>query len=241
MNKYSSNIFYLSNTLPINTQICQYLRLDYLIEIIRKNKYLITQKRIFEDQSERKFSINLTFSPTPAVLNSEQDHTMIIDNQQDKAKQYKHLCYNYVSCWTAETTENILMWKGYGSVFGACIRSNLNNFVASFDSTDFGKFDVYCAPINYRFQRFADAPEDCIFRKDPYYKDEKEIRFIFMPKDETIKDSNKKIQLSINPRIMVEEIILSPYISKDAALFLADVISSTSNIPVSLSRIKLNK
>lgn len=231
------NLFYLVNSQP-DVEIRQYLSLTRLLDQLVRKKYYISQKNRFEDAHEGKLPIQLTFHPIPANKKWDAKDDELLARQKEKGDKFKELSHGYVSCWTKDTDENILMWKSYAPQAGVCICSTIYNFIASFDADSFRKYDTYCAPVAYRTLNFTDDAEDALFVKQPYYKDEKEVRFLFLPKNQEEK-ADSKIWLPANHAVMIDKAILSPDIPFPAANSIKACLSKFG-IKAELSKIKLN-
>ena len=90
----------------------------------------------------------------------------------------------------------------------------------------------------YRTLNFTDDAEDTLFVKQPYYKDEREVRFLFLPKNQEEK-ADSKIWLPVNHAVMIDKAILSPDIPFPAANSIKACLSKFG-ITAELSKIKLN-
>lgn len=233
-----SNIFYLS-TEQDNTKICQYLSLNNFISHLMRNKYYIRRKNLFKDVNERTLPLKFLFIPTEALSDTDANVTQTsqISNlkQSEKLKNYKELSNCFVSCWTKEVSQNSLMWESYAHKYGVCITSTIFNFIASFKDTEFQNYDTYCAPVSYRHIDFIDTPEDLLFVKDPLYRIESEIRFLFFPKEKSA-TNHSNIWLHYDYNLMIDEVILSPFFSSDTASFIKNCLEKQFNLNVKHSK-----
>lgn len=234
----SLNRFYLE----INQKDCeirQYLSLEYLLLNILNSRYFIRRKGNFEDLNEKTPPL-YTFLPTEANRQPNEKTQCLIKKQFEKALIATELAKNFVSCWTLQDHENILMWKAYAcSNIGICIVSTINRFIGSFDTNDFNKYEVYCAPVFYGNYNYSDKPGDMQFKKFLAYKDERELRFIFMPKDNSKKD-RMHILVQFDYKTMIDKIILSPFIKQEIAEFFKVILQNQFEIKVEKSKIKIN-
>lgn len=79
-----------------------------------------------------------------------------------------------------------------------------------------------------------------LFDKDKVYTDENEFRFYFQLADDTDKKNTNYRLIPVNTTVMIDEILLSPFICKDAANKLARMIKCCYGIEnVKQSNIKL--
>ena len=75
--------------------------------------------------------------------------------------------------------------------------------------------------------------------EEPYFKDEHEVRFYFIPNNESM-NSIKGENISVLPDIMIDEITLSPYIKEIAAVKIAELLRREYDLNViNLSKIRL--
>lgn len=211
--------------------------LDYLLGLLESKQYFVNRKCHFEDKYE-------SLLPLKSHFGFNSFGTIIDEGQiQKKCKEisnrlrsYSDSAYWLTSCWTKDQTESLLMWKNYTTKIGVRIKSNINNFVASFD-TD--KYLIVCGHISYDGYT-SKTFEECIFSKERYYKDENEVRFYFLPNGES-KKSSKGEYMSVLPNIMIDEIILSPYIHRKAAIKIAELLKREYGLSsVQRSKIEYN-
>lgn len=208
--------------------------LDYLFSLLESKRYFVNRKCHFEDKGESVLPPKslFGFNTFGIQLNKEELQTKS-QEVSEKIQNYKDSAFWLTSCWTKDSTENLLMWKNYTTKIGVRIKSNINKFVASID-TD--KYTIVCGVISY--DGYTSKPfEECIFSKEQYYKNEDEVRFYFL-------ESNKKTingeSIPVIPNTMIDEIIFSPYIHRKAAKKLAELIDKEYGInSVNQSKIEL--
>lgn len=241
MDKTDRN-FYLAKGQE-NIEIRQYMSLDNLIAQLASGNYYVKKKKRFEDANEASMPIKYAFGIAEACRPLRPaDHKMDAE-QRERFNRFKEYCENFVSCWTTEPNENIFMWKCYAPDHGVCIKSKINKFLKSFDARCWEDYRVEWKPVQYRQFDFQFDPKETIFIKDPAYKFESEMRFLFIPRnmDEDEKHRRRHILLPVNHKVMIDEVILSPYMSKDTAKVLKSYIEKELECKVTHSRIKLNK
>jgi hypothetical protein len=219
--------------------ICQYMRLDYLIRLLEKKQYYVKRRRTFEDANESYKNIKLAFA-----LGSIGNNC----TQQPKVKErlipYTDIIHCPTACWSKHERESYLMWKSYATEIGACIRTTVHNFIASLQiDLDIIRNDnkVLCGSMKYDYFRPSTIEEHQLFDKDIVYADENEFRFYFLLASDTEKkkDEIKGIDVPVDTKVMIDEILLSPFICKEAANRIARMINYAYDIDVRLSNIKL--
>lgn len=225
-----------------NTEICQYLDLDYLQDLLAKEKYYVKRKSYFVDKRERNipFKSYCILSQANKQLSSNQqaEEDTLIESASHYEKESSLLL---TSCWTERITENALMWDRGGERHKACIKSTIANFVASFGQTD---YTIWCGKMLYEYLQPSLVADDVIWYKEPYFSNEQEIRFYFS------KDFNKvtpddgtgdHVLLSVNTKQLINEIRLSPYIEKNAANEMKKLFQEKYGIVTNLSKVEIWK
>ena len=231
-NKY----FYIRQFVNQNDVICQYMNLDNLILILSTNKYFVRFKRGFSDKYEKTLPLKNLF---PAYLaNRPPDKTILEENISrisEKLASYKILGNIPASCWTLRNAESALMWSGYTSKFGVCIKSTVSKFISAID---YCGYDLICGAMAYRGYNYWQ--DDEAFSKDQAFADEKEFRFYFLPNNAPDKKDKEGIYFSINPQVLITEVILSPQMALEVSSALGDMIQDKYSITVRNSNIHLD-
>lgn len=212
------NKFYLKKGLKPYTRICQFISLNNFLNQLMLGKYYIRRKDLFEDVNERTLPTNLLFIPTLANSPQSVNSRDLLDNQTQEFNRFKDLSKSFVSSWTLCDTPQDFMWKIYASSYGVCIVSTIDNFIASFDFGNFKEYEVYCADIEYRKPHYNDKADDLLFVKHPSYASEQELRFLFLPGDTD--EERPNLWLPYNCQVMLDQIILSPFLHPQSARFL---------------------
>lgn len=225
-----------------DTEICQYMNLDYLLALLKTEKYFINRKKFFLDKQEKKIPFKLRFSeiitPYGKQLTPEQEKRSQERNEYIDCYE-KESSLLLTSCWTERTSENALMWDRMGERHQACIKTTVGNFVEAFETT---KYTIWCGKMLYEPINQVLMSNDIIWYKEPYFSDEREIRFYFSEKFEKIQPdeaSKNHVLLPVNINTLINEIVLSPYIERSAAKVLQDNIKNTYGIITSLSKIEI--
>lgn len=228
-----NDYFYLLKGWEGNIPIYQYMDLDYLFSLLESKQYFVNRKCHFEDKGESVLPPNSLFGLNSIGVQLNKDEiTKMTQELSEKLNRYRESASWLTSCWTKDNTESLLMWKNYTTKIGVRIKSKIENVIASIN-TD--KYKIVCGHISY--DGYNSKPfEEFLFSKERYYKDEYEVRFYFIPKDESINSLSGEF-IAVTPETMIDEVILSPYINKNAA----KIISQLLREEYSLQTVKLSK
>jgi len=170
---------------------------------------------------------------------------MLADTEESfvRLRQFRESGTMLTACWTEHQGENALMWGNFTNKMGICIKSSIYNFIASIDTDD---YDICCGRMSYTGIHTDTEIVDCLFTKDKAFADEDEIRFYFTPRCSQSDKTDKGVSIPVLPQVLIDEIILSPYIDARACKVLADFINEKYNndkqnrFRVRISEIKLN-
>ncbi len=227
--------------LGLDTEICQYMNLDYLLALLKTKKYFIHRKKFFSDKQEKRIPFKLRFmeiSPYGKPLSPEQERRSQERNEYiDRYEKKSSLLLT--SCWTERTSENALMWDRMGESHQACIKTNIGNFVSAFEKL---KYHIWCGKMQYAPIYKSIMSDDIIWCKEPYFSDEREVRFYFSTDLQNIQSDSTPNDHQFFPvkiDTLIKEIILSPYIERSAAEVLQDIIKKTYGITTLLSKIEI--
>lgn len=229
--------YYLPSDGPQDRVICQYMRLDYLIQLLETRKYYVSRRREFIDSNEHYQDFKLSVPITPAHKNSYSEQV-----PTERIISYFDIIHCPTSCWTKNTKESYLMWKSYATEMGARIKTTVHNLVASLEINfeKEGDNKVVCGSMNYKEIHPSFDELSQLFDKDIVYADEDEFRFYFQLSDDTDKKKSRFCLIPVDINVMIDEILLSPFICKDAATKIARMIKCCYGIDnVEQSNIKL--
>ena len=115
------------------------------------------------------------------------------------------------------------------------MKSSIYNFIASFETDD---YDICCGRMSYTGIKSGQDLEDSLFSKDNAFETEQEIRFYFTPKNNSDTSIQEGVSLPVSPEVMVNEVVISPYINIKARNVLMQFISEKYNINVTTSKIE---
>jgi hypothetical protein len=215
--------------------IRQYLRLDYLIQLLETQKYHVNRRYKSYDKRESSYNLSFEVGFSPIGVNV---------NPQPKPKKrimsFGEIINCPTACWTKNANESYLMWKSYATEMGACIISSVNRVIKSL-KVDLSKKEenrlVY-GSMEYMEDCYSTIEEHHFFRKDIFYVDENEYRFYFDFK--SCEPKNKDyILIPVDTTTMIEEVQLSPFICPEAADKLKRMLNCSYNVNVSPSNIKI--
>lgn len=84
--------------------------------------------------------------------------------------------------------------------------------------------------------------EKQLFGKDIAYADEREFRFYFNLPDDSCKKETKAIFIPILPDVLVDEVVVSPFVHPEASKKIVSFLKCCYNLNnVSPSKIKINQ
>jgi hypothetical protein len=239
--KYQKNMskksyFYYSEENDPNIfeyKITQYMRLDYLFELLETNKYHVTKRGEFEDAFEIA-PVNtflLSLEPAEDYFKKDKDRTKVSKKIEQIEKDCKDLAKFPISCWCKKENESSMMWKLYAHKIGACIKTTISKFIDSID-LDLSAENVdkiVCGSINYRKMPCYPDEKGMFFTKDIGYSEEEEFRFYF-DFNKFVDNDKKFAKIPIRTKEMIDEIILSPFISKKSADIFSEILKERYNI-----------
>lgn len=224
-----------------NTEICQYMDIDYLKALLSKERYYVKRKKFFIDKLEKSIPFKTCCIPnqynTKFTPEQETKQELIFQSASQHEKRSSMLL---TSCWTERITENALMWDRNGERHKACIKSTIGDFVNAFGQME---YTIWCGKMLYEYVHTSIISDDIIWYKEPYFSDEREIRFYFSKEfSKVIPDDRTEdhVLLSVNINCLIKEIVLSPYIKREAADEIRKSIQEKYSIPTRLSEIRIS-
>lgn len=233
---------YVKELIPMDTSICQYMRLDHFISLMESKEYFVHHRRAFNDSFEMQLPLANMFpiheagkDVAPEIL--ENKLKIMFGKLRENYENGKLLA----SCWCLQSHENFLMWHYYASKIGVCVKSTVHRFLTALDLADY----IVCSgKMVYKGYNFDN--NDLLFTKDRGYECESEYRFYFMPKDDSNKnDGNNKnelkpIRIKADTSILIDKVIVSPYIDIRTSNEICVMLRNNYNICISPSKLRLN-
>lgn len=229
--------FIIMEEVDNNLTIYQYMDLDFLLRLLKKQEYYVKTKKYFSDKHECRLPIKSLFRIAPVGENDNDIKDQTPNDYLIKSRQFHESGNLLTACWTEHNGENMLMWKNFTSKLGVCIKSTIAKFIASFKKDD---FVICCGRMFYEGIKYHNDNLERLFIKDKAFKGEEEIRFYFIPSDKIDTSKMKGLSIAVDPEDMIDEIILSPYIDKIAANELKEFIAREYKVKVNQSKIELN-
>ena len=219
--KYRHGI-YIKNDVPSNLKIYKYTSLPVLYTLLDvKNgigRFQVSNRDQFSDQREKGEFYDLRNCFRMDIANvqptaKQTEHWKTIDEQIEEAS---HL---YASCWTCKKMEDFLMWKAYSGIMsGVRIGTSVEKLR---DSLRLKGCKLVAAKMEYGKEKTCYEVEDSMFYKTTFYQGEDEFRFYVVNDEEK---RSARFYLNVDPRLMIEEIILSPFMDIAFAQFIRDML-----------------
>lgn len=234
---WPKDAIYIESSLTLETPLCRYTRLENLLSLLNGN-FFVSKRGSFCDMSEYKGDITEADFKFRLLIGNQYSATDIKNVKDFLNVDAKNL---FVSCWSSDTNESYLMWKAYTpDKYGVMIKASIHNIASSFGSP---LPHIICSEMRYGKLLETMSILDALFHKDTSYKDEKEVRFYIQSLDSTLNINNTFFKIS--PTIMVDEIILSPFLSDTECLYIKDLLGNRfpefkNKINSSVIKIKYN-
>lgn len=232
---------YMLPEIELDTPIRQYMRLDYFLALLKKNKYNVKQKGSFKDRNEQMPPFKSLFAIHAANENLSKD-TIDTDEKrrQEILTNFQQSSTIPTSCWTLQNHENNLMWDVYASKIGVCLVSTIERFIKSLKCRN---YEVICGKMKYYNANHYSIDEH--FWKTLPYISEDELRMYFVETlngDNTLSSDVQKnnIDLEVDPAEMISEVIISPYVHKSAAALLRDWLRTSFNLNCKISDLNIS-
>lgn len=222
---------------PGDRPIFQYMRLDYLIQLLETSKYFVRRRREYIDANESYYNKKLEFGFTSVDSNVPQQL-----KSTKRSMIFRDIIDCPTSCWTKTECESYLMWKNYATDVGVRIKTTVHNLIAALmlDLDKNGSDKVFCGSMVYTDCVPSVTEIGQMFNKDEGYADENEFRFYFLLSVDKDKKCTTHRLIPISPLVMIEEILISPFICKAAADKLVRMIKCSYGIDnVKQSKIKI--
>lgn len=219
-------IYVHPNITEMEKPIYRYMKLEHLITMLNTKGLYIPHGSSLSDLSERgiKWDPHNIGAITVVPKNKKQRET---NNKFLEYVNRIHLASQKigVSSWTYDLDikeskgqtigENFLMWKTYGSKDISCrVETTIAKLITSICRQE--DKCVLLSNVKYYVESKPNGdPQQEIFWKPLYYKGEREVRLCVLNQEE-------HCTLKIDPRNMITEIVLSPFINNDCSRFLTE-------------------
>lgn len=225
----------IDNKISLDTPIYRYMKLDYVIDMIENNRLIVPMRSSFTDLYDKVGAIE-----TNRLYRRKINQVPSYKDRQRINRENKKAYSTCVLCWTMDRRENessdesYLMWKAYSNNSITCrIETTVRKLI---DSIKKIPYDMLISEVYYG-KKCDNRYEEKLFCKLQNYKDEQEVRLLVL--------CNRKehLSLDIDPIVLLTEIIVSPFISKNLRnIIIKDLQERCSgfNVRVRPSSIKEN-
>lgn len=242
MDKNIFNQVTLDETFDCSQVIHHYMKLEYFFKLLETRKFRINKKKHFSDKNEHELPLKCIFgisavgeNVNPVDKEMVKLESQIFHNVFNKYKDSKEL---FTSCWTNESHENNLMWLAYTQSYGIRISSTVYKFVNSFQTAH---LKIVGGEMRYQSYTPAKDVNGFLYKKNIYYKDEREIRFYFLPEDHIeFIENDSSLNLEINLNRMIEKVTISPYMHPILVSIIKNYLESEYNFKVCVSSMHIN-
>lgn len=229
------NYVYTWQNFDLDTHICQYMDLGFFIQMLQQKKYFVNRKMNFADKCESQ--LPLMDMLQLQIVSSNQKcttKTLTYDEISEIMRRFKDCNTLLTSCWTMQTSEDILMWNAYAGKYGVCIKTTARKFV---NVLSYENYDLIAGEILYDGFLGKTNFLKLLFSKLPAYKNENEVRFYFDFKGEENDLDTGGVEFDVKPEALIDEVILSPNMNPVASKVLAEFLSTRYKIKVCPSKI----
>lgn len=218
----------------LDVPLFRYVSLETLYALLQ-NKIIVSRKNEFSDKHEQgcnynPFGFQLSCVGYPVTDEDKELWKSIIRMRERTALWY-------TLCFTFDADDDYLFWKCYtpngkGARFQTSLRQIINSIEIDSD------YEIFIGTITYGDESYSWNLYNYAFRKIIAYKRETELRIYFIPKIATENDS-KTITIKTNTDKMIENVLLSPFLTIPQKICIRDIISMMS--PTLINRISLSK
>lgn len=210
-----------------DTKIYQYLRVNYLLVLLRKKALYVNNRSLFSDVRERGMMDSLKYDFDIFLTHPHnKEERKKNEEELERLTTLRELAYkSCISCWTkgvaypTNCEEMISEWDHYGAgkaQYGDMCRieTTIGQLV---DSIKCNSLPMWLSEVQYADEEWQICTEKRIFWKYHAYEQEQEVRLC-------IDTRQKHINLAISPENLINQICLSPYIPKsDAKSIIEDI------------------
>lgn len=216
--QYKSKI-YIGNQDCLSKEIVRYTSVENLRLILNGHLHLTIRKDFVDKREAGKFKNKGFIFRFEPVYNENK----ICWNHLDEKIAYSRNLHT--SCWSQNTREDVLMWKAYNASIR--IKTSIKKILDAIN-TDYVDM-VFCNAIEYKSEQPLYNVVDAMFCKNKAYHNENEFRFYF--------DGVKDNYCIINPQGLIDNVMVSPFISREAKLLLEYVSNEFPNLNITESSI----
>ncbi|MFN9999187.1 MAG: hypothetical protein ACK52X_06145 [bacterium] len=207
-----------------NRVIWRYLSLEKFLDVILNSQLFFTNLTKLTDQYEGtsfESDKRRLISKIKKGKNYKNEVREVIEKLQ-KSNDLRF--YTLVNCWTLKRHESFALWKIYvGNGPGVAIRTTISNLKRSINETN-QEFDEDISIAQVRYRETSEHPFSRVYStitKKPFYDFEDELRLMILnfPLDHNGYDVPYNLNIGrtikVNPKKLISEIYISPFISKE--------------------------
>ena len=217
---YGHNV-YIGHKELLEKEIVRYTSLENL-KLLLDGRLYATQRKKFIDKRECGRVKNLKNAFRFQLASGiDSEHWKQVD---DKIMYAGELL---TSCWSSDTQEDVLMWKAYNATVR--IKTTVKKILDSINDPNIEM--VFCDRMRYEQEHPYYTVEEAIFTKNYSYHNEQEIRFYF-----DVSDKNESM-ITIQSEGMIDEILISPFIGREAKLLLEYIKQEFANLNIKESAV----
>ncbi len=216
--QYKSKI-YIGNQDCLSKEIVRYTSVENLRLILNGHLHLTIRKDFVDKREAGKFKNKgfiFRFEPV------DNENKICWNHLDEKIAYSRNL---HTSCWSQNTREDVLMWKAYNASIR--IKTSIKKILDAIN-TDYVDM-VFCNAIEYKSEQPLYNVVDAMFCKNKAYHNENEFRFYF--------DGVKDNYCTINAQGLIDNVMVSPFISREAKLLLEYVHNEFPNLNITESSI----
>ena len=221
---YRQNVYIGHNEL-LDKEIVRYTSLENL-KLLLDGRLYATQRKQFIDKREcgrvRNLKNAFRFQLASGI---DSEHWKQVD---DKIMYAGELL---TSCWSSDTQEDVLMWKAYNATVR--IKTTVKKMLDFIYDPNIKM--IFCNRMRYEQERPYYMVEEAMFSKNYSYHNEQEIRFYFDVLNK------KESKIAIQSEGIIDEILISPFMGREAKLLLEYIKQEFTNLNVNESAIIENK
>jgi hypothetical protein len=215
-------------TPPWNATLWRYMSFEKFLDLLMSKSLYFSSISKFTDKNEAKIpeanleELRSKIVPTDSSKNSTALEKLYLD---DRIGSLRKLAF--VNCWVKKPVESYALWKIYlgGGRAGIAIKTNTKGLIDAINS--FGPVnsprEIFFGNVTYtNFIKDEINVHKLITTKGEPYSYEDEVRLVtygqptILPPETLVRqDENAGIRIKVNIDKLIQEIYLSPFISKD--------------------------
>ncbi|MDB2473786.1 hypothetical protein N9W70_04980, partial [Schleiferiaceae bacterium] len=208
---------------PINGNriVWRYLSLEKFLDLLLNSEIFFTNLTKLTDKYEGTiFQSNLRMANSAIKDNpSYKKKKAEITREHNRVNNLRN--YTLVNCWTLKKHESFALWKIYvGTNPGVAIRTTVSKLRQSINKMD-QEFDENISMAKVKYQDRLDesfSRIEATITKKKFYDFESEMRLMVFNsppnEDEAPYDIEVGRKFNINPKILLNELYISPFISE---------------------------